>query len=135
VLRLPQGVFAPYTIIPINILFFEKTGRTKEVWYYELPPPEARKGYTKTRPLRFEEFADCDAWWGSGSRKGRKETERAWRVSIADIKTNEYNLDLRNPNNLDDLAHRPPTELLNELMEAEEEIMRILCEIEQELTR
>ncbi len=135
ILRLPQGVFAPYTTIPTNILFFEKTGRTKEAWFYELSPPEGRKGYTKTRPLRFEEFADCDAWWGGKLRRSRKETERAWRVPIATIEANDYNLDLRNPHGPDDLAHRPPAELLNELMEAEEEIMQILCGIEQELTR
>jgi type I restriction enzyme M protein len=135
VVRLPQGVFAPYTTIPTNTLFFEKTGRTKEVWFYELPPPEGRKGYTKTRPLRFEEFADCTAWWGGASRKGRKESERAWRVPIADIETNDYNLDLRNPHGPDDLAHRPPAELLTELMETEEEIMRVLCEIEGELAK
>jgi type I restriction enzyme M protein len=133
VVRLPQGVFAPYTTIPTNILFFEKTGRTKEVWFYELPPPEGRKGYTKTRPLRFEEFADCIAWWGGMSRKARKESERAWRVAIAEIEASGYNLDLRNPNRPDDLTHRPPAELLNELMETEEEIMRILCEIEEGL--
>jgi type I restriction enzyme M protein len=134
VVRLPQGAFAPYTTIPTNVLFFEKTGRTKEVWFYELPPPDGRKGYTKTRPLRFEEFADCTAWWGGTSRKGREENERAWRVPIAEIEANSYNLDLRSPNRPDDLTHRPPAELLNELMETEEEIMRILCEIEEELT-
>ncbi len=133
ILRLPQGVFAPYTTIPTNILFFEKTGRTKEVWFYELPPPEGRKGYAKTRPVRFEEFADCEAWWGGRSRKGRKETERAWRVSMADIEANGYNLDLHNPNGPDDLAHRPPTELLADLMETEEGVMRALCEIEEKL--
>jgi type I restriction enzyme M protein len=133
ILRLPQGVFAPYTTIPTNILFFEKAGRTKEVWLYELPPPEGRKGYAKTRPLRFEEFAECQAWWGAQSRNGRKETERAWRVSLAEIESNDYNLDLRNPNRPDDMRHRPPAELLAGLMESEEDIMRTLCGIEGEL--
>ena len=63
VVRLPDGVFEPYTAIPSNLLFFEKTGRTKEVWFYEIPPPEGRKKYSKTKPMRFEEFADCQAWW------------------------------------------------------------------------
>lgn len=133
VLRLPQGAFAPYTTIPTNMLFFEKTGRTKEVWFYALPPPEGRKGYAKTRPLRFDEFSDCQSWWGGTLRTGRQDTERAWRVSIADIEANDYNLDLHNPNRPDDLTHRPPTELLAELMECEEEIMGILCEIEKAL--
>lgn len=132
IVRLPQGVFAPYTVIPTNILFFEKTGRSKEVWFYELPPPEGRKGYAKTRPLRFAELADCQAWWGGMLRKGRKETQWAWRIPVADIEANDYNLDLRNPNRLDDLTHRPPAELLVELIETEEEFMRTLCELERE---
>jgi type I restriction enzyme M protein len=130
VVRLPQGVFAPYTTIPTNIMFFEKTGRTKDVWFYELPPPEGRKGYAKTRPLRFEEFAPCQSWWGGNKRGRRQETASAWRVPIADIETTDYNLDLRNPNRPDDLAHRAPAKLLAELIETEEEIMRILVDIE-----
>lgn len=133
VVRLPQGVFAPYTTIPTNILFFEKTGRTKEVWFYELSPPEGRKGYTKTRPLRFEELTDCQSWWGGKSRKGRSGTERAWRVSIADVEASDYNLDLRNPNRADDFTHRPTADLVTELMDTNEGVMQILCEIEGEL--
>ncbi len=133
VVRLPQGVFAPYTTIPTNMLFFDKTGRTKGVWFYELPPPEGRKGYAKTRPLRFEEFSDCQAWWGGAPRAGRKKTDSAWHVSIADIEASDYNLDIRSPNRPGDLTHRAPGELVAELMEGEEEIMRILCEIDQEL--
>ncbi len=63
IVRLPNGVFAPYTNIPTNLLFFDRSGPTKEVWYYELALPEGRKNYTKTKPMQFEEFADCLAWW------------------------------------------------------------------------
>lgn len=133
VVRLPQGTFAPYTTIPTNLLFFERTGRTKEIWFYEVPPPEGRKGYSKTRPLRYDELEPCQSWWGGANRKGRIENDRAWRVPIAQIEAGGYNLDLRNPNRPDDLSHRPPAELLGELMETEEEIMGLLCEIEREL--
>ncbi len=63
IVRLPQGVFAPYTDIPANLLFFERSGPTKDIWYYEIPLPEGRKKYSKTAPMQFEEFADCLAWW------------------------------------------------------------------------
>src|SRR2546426_10084171 len=63
IVRLPNGVFAPYTNIPSNLLFFERSGPTKEIWFYEQPPPEGRKNYSKTAPMQFEEFADCLAWW------------------------------------------------------------------------
>jgi hypothetical protein len=59
IVRLPQGVFAPYTDIPANLLFFERGGPTDTIWYYELPLPEGRKKYSKTAPLQFEEFAPC----------------------------------------------------------------------------
>jgi type I restriction enzyme M protein len=130
VARLPDGVFEPYTAIPSNLLFFDKTGRTKETWFYEIPPPEGRKKYTKTKPMRFEEFADCQAWWVD-----RTENERAWRVPIADLEDNGYNLDLRNPNRPDDLAHRPPTELLAELIATEKEILLLLEDLEREIER
>lgn len=128
VVRLPDGVFEPYTTIPSNLLFFDKTGRTKEVWFYEIPPPEGRKKYSKTKPMRFEEFADCQSWWTN-----RTENERAWRVPIADIERSGYNLDLRNPRRPDDLAHRPPAELLAELITTEREILALLEDLEAEL--
>ncbi|MFN8035402.1 MAG: class I SAM-dependent DNA methyltransferase [Acidimicrobiia bacterium] len=133
VVRLPSGVFAPYTDIPSNLLFFEKTGPTKNVWFYELPPPEGRKKYSKTKPLQFDEFADCNEWWDGADRAGRAETERAWRVAIADIEAGGFNLDLKNPNRPDDLAHRPPQELVAELVKTEEEILNLLHTTEIEL--
>src|SRR5271169_5052538 len=64
IVRLPNGVFAPYTGIATNVMFFDRSGPTREVWYYEQPLPEGRKNYTKTQPLQFEDFADCIKWWG-----------------------------------------------------------------------
>jgi type I restriction enzyme M protein len=130
VVRLPDGVFEPYTAIPSNLLFFDKTGPTKEVWFYEISPPDGRKKYSKTKPMRSEEFAGCKAWWPK-----RGENERAWRVPIDDIEANGYNLDLRNPNRSNDLAHRPPAELLAELVNTEREILGVLEELQTEIAR
>jgi type I restriction enzyme M protein len=77
IVRLPNGVFAPYTSIPTNILFFNRSGPTKEIWYYELPLPEGRKNFTKTQPIQFEDFADCITWWTK-----RVENEHAWKVDF-----------------------------------------------------
>ena len=52
IVRLPNGVFAPYTPIPANLMFFDRNGSTKDIWYYELLPPEGRKNYYKTKPLQ-----------------------------------------------------------------------------------
>jgi len=78
IVRLPQGVFAPYTDIPANLLFFERGGPTDTIWYYELPLPEGRKKYSKTAPLQFEEFAPALAWWNA-----REEGPQAWKVDFA----------------------------------------------------
>ena len=78
IVRLPQGVFAPYTDIPANLLFFERGGPTDTLWYYELPLPEGRKKYSKTAPLQFEEFAAALAWWHD-----RKAGPQAWAVDFA----------------------------------------------------
>jgi len=78
IVRLPQGVFAPYTDIPANLIFFDRLGPTRDIWYYELPPPEGRKKYSKTAPIQFEEFADCLDWWNN-----REENAQAWRIDFA----------------------------------------------------
>lgn len=78
IIRLPNGVFSPYTSIPTNLLFFDRGGPTEHIWYYEQPLPEGKKNYTKTAPIQFEEFADCIQWWGK-----RAENERAWKVYFA----------------------------------------------------
>jgi type I restriction enzyme M protein len=80
IVRLPNGVFAPYTSIPTNLLFFDRSHPTEEVWYYEQPLPAGRKNYTKTQPIQFEEFAACLAWW-----QAREENERAWKISAWDL--------------------------------------------------
>jgi len=124
IIRLPNGVFSPYTNIPTNLLFFDRSGPTKEVWYYELPLPEGRKNYTKTRPMQFEEFANCLAWW-----KDRAEGERTWRVPAEQIAGNGYNLDIKNPNGKKDLEQLPPVELLESILAKEERIVQIMDEI------
>ena len=93
IVRLPKGVFSPYTSIKTNLLFFEKGAPTKAVWYYEHPYPAGYKSYSKTKPMRIEEFETEKKWW-----KKRKETEFSWKVSVEDIKAKGYNLDMKNPN-------------------------------------
>ena len=111
IVRLPNGVFAPYTSIPTNILFFDRSGPTREVWYYEQPLPEGRKNYTKTAPIQFEEFAPLIAWWNK-----REENERAWKVSAAELLANGCNLDRKNPRAKEDITHLPPAQLAADIL-------------------
>jgi type I restriction enzyme M protein len=124
VVRLPNGVFAPYTPIATNILFFDRSGPTREVWYYEHPLPEGRKRYTKTQPLQFEEFSPCIQWWIK-----RAENDRAWKVSASEILANGCNLDLKNPHGLEDIAHLPPEQIAESIIQKEQRIAQIMVSI------
>ena len=121
VVRLPNGVFAPYTNIPSNLLFFDRGGPTKDVWFYEEPLPEGRKNYTKTQPLQFEEFAPLVAWWSD-----RKENAQAWKVPAAEILANGCNLDRKNPTAKQDITHLPPEQLVESILAKERQIIEIM---------
>ena len=112
IVRLPNGVFSPYTSIRTNILFFTKGKPTTEVWYYEHPYPTGAKSYNKTKPMRIEEFDVEKAWW-----ENREETEYAWKVSVGTIAANGYNLDIKNPNTIA-ASHEDPLVLLKQYQEA-----------------
>jgi type I restriction enzyme M protein len=124
VVRLPNGVFAPYTNIPTNLLFFDRSGPTREVWYYEQPLPEGRKNYTKTQPIQFEEFRACLDWWHK-----REENDRAWKVPGKELLANNCNLDRKNPRAKEDIAHLPPEQLAASILEKERRIAAIIAEI------
>lgn len=116
VVRLPNGVFNPYTGIKTNLLFFTKGEPTREVWFYEHPYPAGVKNYSKTRPMRIEEFATEEAWWGD-----RQETPQAWKVGIDEIRARHWNLDCKNPHVGEQVSH-DPDELLAEYRQMQAEI-------------
>ena len=118
IVRLPNSVFKPYASIGTNLLFFEKGEPTREIWYYEHRVPEGQKAYSMTKSIRFEHLQPCIDWWGGAKRKGRKETEIAWRVTAAEVKARGYNLDFKNPHAVAE-DHGDPEEQLAKLDEAE----------------
>ena len=87
---------------------FSQKAPTKEIWFYEHPYPNGVKSYNKTKPIRIEEFEPEKAWWHK-----REKNERAWKVSIDEIKAGGYNLDIKNPSVVNN-AHRDPEEFLVE---------------------
>ena len=136
IVRLPNGVFAPYTSIPTNLLFFDRSGPTIDIWYYEHPLPEGRKNYTKTKPLQFEEFQPLIEWWTS-----REENERAWKVSADDVLKYDddgnlasANLDIKNPHTKEELEHLPPEQLVDSILAKEQRITELMGEIRAVLT-
>ncbi len=109
IVRLPNGVFSPYTGIKTNILFFTKGVPTTDVWFYEHPYPPGVTSYNKTRPMQFEEFGIEIAWWGDEADgfRARRESAQAWKVSAAEIDARNFNLDLKNPNTAAAETHDP----------------------------
>ncbi len=109
IVRLPKGVFSPYTGINTNLLFFTKGIPTKEIWYYEHPYPSDVKSYNKTKPIHIDEFQPEEMWWGSeyDCFAARVENQYAWRVGINEIRARNYNLDLQNPHSPEMESHDP----------------------------
>jgi type I restriction enzyme M protein len=128
IVRLPNGVFAPYTGILTNILFFDRSGPTKEVWYYEQPLPEGRKNYTKTQPMQFDEFKGCIAWWAK-----REENDQAWKVSAKELLDANCNFDRKNPRAKVDFEHLPPDQLADDILKKELRIAELMREIKAAL--
>lgn len=111
IVRLPKGVFAPYTSIATNILFFEKGGPTRDVWFFEHPYPEGYKSYSRSKPLTIGEFDLEKSWWGGKTRRSRKVTEQAWKVSAKELAEKNYNLDCKNPHE-EEIIHLDPEKLM-----------------------
>jgi type I restriction enzyme M protein len=126
IIRLPNGVFAPYTGIKTNILFFTKGTPTKNIWFYEHPYPEGVKNYNKTKPMRFEEFKTENEWWGNEQDgfASRTESEQAWQVSIDDIIARNFNLDIKNPH-VGELINHDPQELLGQYASQQQDIQQL----------
>jgi len=126
IVRLPNGVFNPYTGIKTNLLFFTKGQPTEHIWYYEHPYPAGVKSYNKTKPIRFEEFQTEIDWWGKEENgfAARVETEQAWKVAIDEVKARNYNLDIKNPHVGEQISH-DPDELLRKYARQQEEISNL----------
>ena len=135
VVRLPEGVFAPYTDIPTNLMFFNTEGPTREIWYYEQPRPVGRRKYTKTAPLAFEDLAACRDWW-----RDRVLNKQAWKVSAEKLVERDgrgnvtaCNLDVKNPYTDDVEDPRKPMEIIESIIDRERTILSLMDEIRAEL--
>jgi type I restriction enzyme M protein len=121
---LPNSVFSPYTGIATNILFFEKGKPTKEIWYYQMKLKEGIKAYNKTNPMTYDDFTDVIEWC-----KNKKENGNAWKVKVEDIK--DYNLDIKNPNDVEETLDLSPHELIDTILKDEEKTLQLLKEVKE----
>lgn len=94
VVRMPGSVFAPYTSITTNILFFDNTGATKETWFYRLDMPEDYKHFSKTKPMKLEHFNPCLDWWDNRVEIEEEGFPKAKKYTSDEIADMGYNIDL-----------------------------------------
>jgi type I restriction enzyme M protein len=124
IIKLPGSVFSPYTGIATNILFFEKGNPTKEIWYYQMKIRKGLNSYSKTKPITYEDFTEVIDWF-----KNKKENENAWKVKVGDI--SDYNLDYKNPNEVEEILNLSPHELIDTILKDEENTLQILKEVKE----
>lgn len=128
IIRLPNSVFQPYATVATNLLFFVKGTPTKEVWYFEHRLPEGQKSYSKTKPIRLEEFDPIKNWWNS-----REENEVAWKVDIQTIIDRGYDLDMKNPNKQEEEHEYTSAELIMMLEKSMTKSNELLNQLKSEL--
>jgi len=126
IVRLPQSVFAPYATVNTNLVFFEKGKKTKDIWYYEHTLPEGYKAYSKTKPIRIEEFNEIKKWY-----KKPTEQENAWKVNIGIIIERGYDLDIKNPNKKVEEVSYNRKEIIENIKHNQTQINHLISELEQ----
>lgn len=127
IVRLPKGVFSPYTSISTNILFFEKGKPTEDIWFFEHPYPAGYKSYSRSKPLTIKEFDREKKWWNK-----REVNEYAWQVSVKEIAERNFNLDCKNPHSVE-INHGEPDELMAEYEQLSQELAAVQEALKAEL--
>lgn len=94
IIRLPHSVFAPYTSIHTNILFFDNTRPTEHTWFYRLDMPEGYKNFSKTKPIKLEHFESVMQWWNNREEIIVNDHNKAKQFTVEEIIAGNYNLDL-----------------------------------------
>mgnify|MGYP004593613109 FL=1 len=129
IVKLPAGVFAPYTSITTNILFFDKTEATKEIWYYDVPLPEGYRSFSKTKPFKSVHLDGVRKWWNDRD----KEDLNSYKVSIDEVVSKEFNLDFKNPNKLVEEKEYTLDELLTTMDVKSKNIVSLVDKIREAL--
>ncbi len=132
IIRMPHSVFAPYTSITTNILFFDHTGPTEETWFYRLDMPEGYKNFSKTKPMKLEHFAPAIEWWNDRQEISVDGFDKAKKYTVDEIVEKAYNIDLCGyPHEEEEIL--PPKELIQQYQEQRAslnaDIDRILAQI------
>lgn len=121
IIRLPHSVFAPYTGIHTNILFFDKTRRTKETWFYRLDMPEGYKNFSKTKPMKKEHFNPVRKWWNDRKEIKDGSFYKSKSFTVKELEELDYNLDQCGFNEEEEVILEP-MEFINKYNREREEL-------------
>jgi len=131
---MPHSVFAPYTSITTNILFFDKTGETKETWFYRMDMPDGYKNFSKTKPIKLEHFKPVMDWWENKVAIEIDRFDKARKYTKAEIIENHYNLDLCGIPHEEEIILEPKELIANyyeEKREINQKIDAVLAKIQE----
>ncbi len=135
IVSLPGGVFLPYSGVKTNLIFFERTGSTSDIWYYEINPPYK---LTKNKPIEVEHFEEFVELFHNPKKRNQTnekviesngEPRNDWTVPISEIK--DYDLSAKNPNSVVEVEHKSPEDILKSIRKNDAEIDKLICEIEE----
>ena len=116
VIRMPHSVFAPYTSITTNILFFDNSEPTKETWFYRLDMPDGYKNFSKTKPMKLEHFEPAMKWWKNREEINIDGFDKAKKYTYKEIEERNFNIDLCGfPHEEEEIL--PPKELIQQYQE------------------
>ncbi len=121
IVSLPAWVFLPYSWVKTNIIFFDRNGSTKDIWYYEI---DLNRKLTKNKPITYDEIKDIPKFL-----EKRKISENSWIVKVEDIK--DFDISAKNPNNKNEEIIRKPDEIFKDLEKNDEKISELLGELKK----
>ena len=121
ILSLPAGIFLPYSNVKTNVIFFDRSGGTTDIWYYEM---NLAKKLTKNKPIRYEQFAEF-----LELQKTRALSDNSWIVKKEDIK--EYDISAKNPTSAEVIEHKKPVEIIEIIENNTKEILDLVSEIKK----
>ncbi len=113
VIRLPKSVFAPYTSITTNILFFDKTKKTEATWFYRMDMPEGFKNFSKNKPMKIDHFAPVMEWWNKREEITIDGFDKARRYTLKEIQDRSYNIDLCGFPQVEEVVLDPQATIVN----------------------
>lgn len=113
IVRLPKSVFAPYTSITTNILFFDKTKKTDHIWFYRMDMPEGFKNFSKTKPMKLEHFNPVVEWWNNRREMNIDGFDKAKKYSLKEIQERAYNIDLCGYPQIEEVVLDPKSTIVN----------------------